>query len=102
MNLELVAVAAAAATSAAATSAPAPPAVTVAARRPVLAGSLRRVLRPLDQLLGLDERLVLVLRHELEPDPATLLVDLLNDHVQHVAAVDHVLDVPNPARADVG
>ena len=38
-----------------------------------------------------------MLRDELEPDPAALLVDLLHDHVEHVAARDHVLDVADPA-----
>ena len=42
----------------------------------------RGVLRPLDQLLGRDEPAVLVLRDELEADPAALLVDLLDDDVE--------------------
>ncbi|HXF98601.1 MAG TPA: hypothetical protein VNJ46_08325, partial [Gaiellaceae bacterium] len=42
-----------------------------------------------------------MLRDELEADPAALLVDLLDDHVEHVAPRDHVLDVRDAARADV-
>src|SRR5579884_1295128 len=61
----------------------------------------RGVLRTLDQLLRLDEAAVLVLGHELEPDPAAGLVDLLHDDVDDVAAADHVLDVRHPAGADV-
>src|SRR5205807_10160303 len=89
----------AAVTAAAASTASA---VAIAPRASVVALlARRRVLRPLDQLLGLDERPVLVLGHELEADPAALLVDLLHDDVEHVAAGDHVLDVADPARADV-
>ena len=87
-----------AASAATATTAPRSPPRGRSSRS--LAG--RSVLRPLDQLLGLDERAVLVLGHELEADPAALLVDLLHDHVEHVAAVDHVLDVADAAGADVG
>src|ERR1035437_581736 len=61
----------------------------------------RGVLRPLDELLRLDELAVLVLRDELEADPATRLVDLLHDDVDDVAAGHHILDVGNAARADV-
>ena len=42
-----------------------------------------------------------MLRDELEADPAALLVDLLDDHVEHVAAGDHVLDVGDATGADV-
>src|SRR5205807_553229 len=71
--------------------------------RAVLLGWPRRsVLRPLDQLLGLDHVAVLVLGDELEADPATVLVDFLHEHVQHVAARDHVLDVADATWADVG
>src|SRR5436305_8843429 len=76
-------------------------AATIAARALFLALPRRGVLRPLDQLLRLDERAVLVLRDQLQADPATRLVDLLDEHVEHVAAVDHVLDVADAARADV-
>src|SRR5437763_592873 len=69
---------------------------------PILLRRTRRcVLRPLDQLLGLNEVAVLVLRDELEADPATSLVDLLDDDVDDVAAAHHVLDVRDPSRADV-
>src|SRR5215203_4962645 len=61
----------------------------------------RRVLRPLDQLLRLDEPSVLVLVDELEADPAPRLVHLLHEHVDDVAAAHHVLDVRDSARADV-
>src|SRR5437762_4548268 len=78
------------------------PAAPVVAARPVLLRrTRRRVLRPLDQLLRLDEAAVLVLRDELEADPAARLVHFLDDHVEHVAARDHVLDVADPPRADV-
>src|SRR5215475_4724251 len=89
---------------AASTAAPAaaPATLAVAARRPLLALARRCVLGALDQLLGLDEVAVLVLGDQLEADPAALLVDLLDDHVEHVAALDHVLDVADAARADVG
>src|SRR5690242_20793831 len=73
----------------------------IAARPVLLRRTRRRVLRALDQLLGLDEASVLVLRDELEPDPAARLVDLLHDDVDDVAAAHHVLDVRDPARADV-
>ena len=42
----------------------------------------RGVLRPLDQLLGPDRVAVLVLRDQLEADPAARLVDLLHDDVE--------------------
>src|SRR5947207_4553858 len=84
------------------TTAPAASAAAVAPRRTLRAFARRCVLRPLDQLVWLDERSVLVLRDELEADPAALLVDLLDDDVERVAARDHVLDVADPARADVG
>ena len=55
-------------------------AAAAVAARPLLALlARRRVLRPLDQLLGLDERAVLVLRDQLQPDAAAVLVDLLDD-----------------------
>src|SRR5207245_5755823 len=82
-------------------AAAAPPAVAAAARTLVAVLTRRRVLRSLDQLCGLDERPVLVLRNELQADPAALLVELLHDHVEHVAARDHVLDVADPAGAHV-
>src|SRR4051812_38913826 len=86
----------------AATAAAASAAVAVAAARPLLARLPRRgVLRPLDELLGRHDLAVLVLGDELEADPAARLVDLLHEHVEHVAAADHVLDVSDPARADV-
>src|SRR5438270_4200550 len=84
-----------------------PAAAAAAAAAAVTAGPLllrrprRRVLRPLDQLLRLDEAAVLVLRDELEADPAAGLVDLLHDDVDDVAAAHHVLDVRDAARADV-
>ena len=72
------------------------------AARPLLALLTRRgVLRPLDELLGHDEPAVLVLRDELEPDASAVLVDLLDDDVDDVAAVHDVLDVSDAARADV-
>ena len=73
-----------------------PPRGRSSSRRP-----RRGVLRPLDELLGSDDLAVLVLRDELEADAAARLVDLLHEHVQHVAAGHHVLDVTDPARADV-
>src|SRR5207302_4167750 len=85
-----------------ATAASAATTVAVAAGPLLALLARRRVLRPLDQLLGLDERPVLVLGDQLEPDPAALLVDLLDDHVQHVAAGHDVLDVRDAAGADVG
>src|SRR5690242_16614730 len=91
--LVAVVAARAARTSAAAT------ATAVTAR--LLRRTRRGVLRPLDQLLGLDEAAVLVLRDELQADPAAGLVDLLHDDVDDVAAAHHVLDVGDTARADV-
>src|ERR687888_2329144 len=76
-------------------------AASLAARALFLALPGRGVLRPLDQLLWLDERTVLVLGDQLQADPAARLVDLLHEHVEHVAALDHVLDVADAARADV-
>src|SRR5437899_400918 len=96
------AVAPAAAASPAATATPAAAAAAVTARWPLLALARRRVLRPFDQLLRLDEVAVLVLGDQLEADPAAVLVDLLDEHVEHVAAPDHVLDVADSARADIG
>src|SRR5437868_7428187 len=61
----------------------------------------RCVLRPLDQLLRLDEAAVLVLRDQLEADPAARFVHFLDDHVDDVAARHDVLDVSDAARADV-
>src|SRR5262245_31876361 len=77
------------------------PSAALAPRGPLRALAWRGVLRPLDQLGGLDERPVLVLRDELEPDPPTLFVHLLDEDVERVAARDHVLDVPDPSRPDV-
>src|SRR5436190_13660751 len=73
----------------------------VATRTLVAVLPRRRILGPLDQLLGLDEVAVLVLRDQLESDPAALLVHLLDDDVDHVAALHHVLDVADATRADV-
>src|SRR4029453_11080047 len=77
------------------------PSATLAPRRTLRALAWRGVLRPFDQLCGLDERPVLVLRDELETDAATLLVPFLGDYLERVAARDHVLDVPDPAGPDV-
>src|SRR5947209_16718683 len=75
-------------------------AATVVAARALLFRRPRRcVLRPLDQLLRLDEAVVLVLRDQLEADPAARLVHLLDDDVDDVAALHHVLDVADTARA---
>ena len=88
--------------SLAARAAAAAAASTVTAARAILLGRPRRgVLRPLDQLLRLDQRPVLVQGDQLQADPPAGLVDLLDDHVEHVAALDHVLDVADPARAHV-
>src|SRR5512146_975184 len=77
-------------------SVPAPAAVAAAAAA-ILARRARlargSVLRPLDERLRRDELAVLVLGDELEADAAALLVDLLHDDVQRVAAGDDVLDV---------
>src|SRR6188508_1567909 len=78
------------AASTAAPAAAAPATLAVAARRPFLALARRCVLGALDQLLRLDEVAVLVLGDQLQADPAAVLVDLLDDHVEHVAALDHV------------
>src|SRR3954470_8504182 len=78
-------------------------AAVAAATRPVLFRRARRcVLGPFDQLLGLNQRAILVLGDELQADPAAVLVDLLHLHVDDVAAGHHVLDVADPAWADVG
>src|SRR5207245_9419072 len=61
----------------AATAASTPAAVTPRGALRPLAG--RGVLCPLDQLLRLDDRAVLMLADELEPDPAAGLVDLLDE-----------------------
>src|SRR5437868_13101624 len=77
-------------------------AAAIVAPRALLFRRPRRcVLRPLDQLLRLDEAAVLVLRDQLEADPAARLVHFLDDAVDDVAARHDVLDVSNPARADV-
>src|SRR5688572_18595707 len=55
-------------------------AAAIAARTFLALLARRRVLCPLDQLLGLDEAAVLVLRDQLEADPAAILVDLLDEH----------------------
>src|SRR5215210_4895226 len=88
--------------------APVAPAAAAAAAAAVTAAwtllallARRRVLRPLDQLLGRDHCAVLVLGEELEADPAALLVDFLHDDVEHVTAGHHVLDVTDAARPDV-
>src|SRR5207253_1692405 len=84
---------------AARTAATAAAAVTT---RPLLARLARRgILRPLDELLRRDEPAVLVLLDQLQADPATGLVDLLDEHVEDVAALDHVLDVADAPGADV-
>src|SRR5205809_908042 len=86
----------------AATSAAAAPAASAVTRRSLL-GALagRCVLRPLDQLFRADRVTILVLLDQLQADPSARLVDLLHEHVQDVPAVDHVLDVADPSRADV-
>jgi hypothetical protein len=61
----------------------------------------RGVLRPLDQLLRLHEAAVLVLGDQLEADATAVLVDLLHEHVDNVAAAHHVLDVRHTAGAHV-
>src|SRR5688572_4536286 len=76
-------------------------AVATAARTLFAGRTGRCVLRPLDQLLRCHELAVLVLRDELEADPATLLVDFLHEDVDDVAAVHDVLDVSDATRADV-
>src|SRR5665213_4173949 len=83
--------------SAVASAAPATIAVTAWLRR----RTRRGVLRPLDELLRLDELAVLVLRDELEADAAARLVDFLHDDVDDVAACHDVLDVGDAARAHV-
>src|SRR5215468_7178118 len=100
MSLPAVGPAAAAAIPAAASAAAA---AALVAPWPLLAlGPVRGCgLGALDQLLRLDEPAVLVLRDQLEADPAALLVDLLNDDVQDISAVDHVLDPGDSAGADV-
>src|SRR5689334_3526618 len=76
----LLATRAAAAASAASASA----AAIVTPRAFLFRRPRRRVLRPLDQLLRLDEPAVLVLRDELQADASTRLVDLLDDDVDDV------------------
>src|SRR6478672_12231487 len=98
----LLAVSTAATATAAAAAAATATAIAVTARRALLTLARRRVLRPLEQLLGLERVAVLVLGHELEADPATVLVHLLHDHVERVATGDHVLDVGDAPGADVG
>src|SRR5579862_53290 len=89
-------------TAVAATAAASASAATVVATRAVLfRRPRRRILRPLDQLLRLDEAAVLVLRDELQPDAAARLVDLLDDDIDDVAALHDVLDVAHTARAYV-
>src|SRR5206468_11256561 len=77
------------------------PATIPIAARTLFALARRRILRALDQLLGRDDGPVLVLGEELQADPAALLVDLLDDNVEHVATTDHVLDVTDAPRAYV-
>src|SRR5438309_7273928 len=92
----LAALAVAPAATAAATS------FAVATPRTFLRTLARRcVLRPLDQLLRRHSAAVLVLLEQLQADAPASLVDLLHEHVEDVAAVDHVLDVSDPARAHV-
>src|SRR3954451_22870512 len=76
-------------------------AAVVATRALLLRRPRRGILRPLDQLLRLDEASVLVLGDELETDPAAGLVDLLDDDVDDVAARHDVLDVRAAAGPDV-
>src|SRR5262245_27769978 len=71
------------------------------ARRALLPLARRSVLGALDQRLRLNEVAVLVLRDQLEADPAPLLVDLEHLDVEHVATGDHVLDVRDPPGANV-
>src|SRR5207253_8885272 len=86
---------------------PAPAAAATAAaalavaRALLLARARRCALGALDQLLGTDSRTVLVLLDQLQADPPTRLVNLLDEHVEDVPALDHVLDVADPPRADV-
>ena len=70
----------------------APPAAVAAAAPvtattvvPLLALARRGILGALDQLLGLDERAVLVECDELQADASASLVDLLDDDVQDVS-----------------
>src|SRR3981189_2404603 len=73
---------------------PPPAAIAALAARTLLRRGTRRcILRPLDELLRLDEVAVLVLRDKLEADTAPRLVDFLHDHVDDVAAGHDVLDV---------
>src|SRR5262249_43383577 len=88
---------AAVAPAAAASAAP----IALAARTLLALRARRRVLRTLDQLLGRHDGAVLVLGQELEADAAALLVDLLHGDVEHVPALDHVLDVADAAGSDV-
>src|SRR5690348_10196045 len=83
------------ATAAAAAAAIVPPRALLF-RRP-----RRCVLRPLDQLLRLDETAVLVLCDQLQADPAARLVHFLDDDVDDVASRHDVLDVTDAPRADV-
>ena len=81
-----------------------PPAVATAAisTRPLFPRLARRsVLGPLYELLGRDERAILVLRDQLEADSSAVLVDLLDEHVDDVAAIHDVLDVSDPSRPHV-
>src|SRR5436309_2473186 len=87
--------------AAAAAAASTTPVAAAAARTLLRPLTRRRVLRPLDQLFGRDRVAVLVLLDQLEPDAPTRLVDLLHDHVEDVAAVDHIFDVTDATRPDV-
>src|SRR5581483_6708148 len=91
-----------AARPAVAPAAAATPTATVVAARAIFFRRPRRgVLRPLDQLFRLDEAAVLVLRYQLHADPASCLVDLLDDDVDDVTALHDVLDMPHAAGPDV-
>src|SRR3954454_9091048 len=77
-------------------------AATVTAGTAILARLARRgILRPLDELLRRDHGVAFVLLDELEADAAPRLVHFLHDHVEDVAAGDHVLDVVDAAGAHV-
>src|SRR4051812_28952815 len=77
-------------------------ATTVTAGTAILARLARRgILRPLDELLRRDHGVAFVLLDEVEADAPPRLVHFLHDHVQDVAAGDHVLDVVDAAGPDV-
>src|SRR4030088_2120274 len=83
------------------TTAAATAAAIVTARALFLRRPRRSILRPLDELLRLDESAVLVLGDQLEADATTRLVDLLDDDVDDVTSRHHVLDVADAAGTHV-